>query len=278
MDLPDISAGKIVRINMPSQFVDKRPVDVWLPDSYPSEEKYSVIYMNDGGSLFDSSKIWVNQEWKIDENVSDLLKKEKLKNTIVIGIHNNGMKRASEYLPEKALAFLPDSTKQLLDSLIPKGYLADNYLKFVVTELKPFIDSNFEVYTDSKHTFIMGSSMGGLISMYAICEYPTVFGGAACLSTHWIGIFKNNKEIPAAFLSYMSNNIPNPINHKIYFDTGDQGLDAFYPPYQREVDKLMQLAHFDSKNWITLYFEGEDHSKTAWSKRIDKPLIFLLGK
>jgi predicted alpha/beta superfamily hydrolase len=57
---------------------------------------------------------------------------------------------------------------------------ADHYLKFVVTELKPFIDSHFSTKKGRKHTFIAGSSMGGLISLYAICEYPNTFGGAAC--------------------------------------------------------------------------------------------------
>ena len=66
---------------------------------------------------------------------------------------------------------------------------SDNYLKFLVKELKPFIDSSFSTLKDQQNTFIAGSSMGGLISMYAICEYPLVFGGAACLSTHWPGIF-----------------------------------------------------------------------------------------
>ena len=78
--------------------------------------------------------------------------------------------------------------------------VSDNYLKFLVTELKPFIDKKYSVYKDMNHTFIAGSSMGGLISMYAICEYPRVFGGAACMSTHWPGIFSaEGNPVPDAF-------------------------------------------------------------------------------
>ena len=84
--------------------------------------------------------------------------------------------------------------------MFPVPVQSDAYLKFLVTELKPFIDSTFSVATDRSNTFIAGSSMGGLISMYAVCEYPAVFGGAACLSTHWPGIFTaENNPIPEAF-------------------------------------------------------------------------------
>ena len=64
----------------------------------------------------------------------------------------------------------------------------------MVEELKPFIDNNYSVFSDKRNTAIMGSSMGGLISMYAVSEYPKVFGAAACMSTHWIGTFTNKNE------------------------------------------------------------------------------------
>jgi enterochelin esterase-like enzyme len=150
-------------------------------------------------------------------------------------------------------------------------------LKFIVTELKPLIDKKYAVYADRKHTFIAGSSMGGLISMYAICEYPSVFGGAACISTHWIGTFSpDNNPVPEAFIKYLESNLPNPKNHKIYFDCGDKTLDVFYPPIQKKVDEVMVSKGFNSKNWTTRYFPGKDHSEKSWNERLDIPLMFLL--
>lgn len=125
----------------------------------------------------------------------------------------------------------------------------------------------------------MGSSMGGLISLYAICEYPDVFGAAACLSTHWPGIFTmENNPIPEAFYRYLENNLPDPRKNKIYFDFGTATLDAMYPPLQAEVDKIMIKKGFSSGSWQTLKFEGEDHSEKAWKKRLPIPLTFLFGK
>ena len=156
---------------------------------------------------------------------------------------------------------------------------SDNYLKFLVSELKPFIDKKYSVYKDKGHTFIAGSSMGGLISMYAICEYPKVYGGAACLSTHWPGIFSvENNPIPEAFVNYMKMHLPNPKNHKIYFDNGDQTLDAMYPPLQNKVDEVMKMKCFSVDNWSTKFFPGQDHSEKSWNSRLEIPFEFLLKK
>lgn len=115
--------------------------------------------------------------------------------------------------------------------------------------------------------------------MYAICEYPKVFGGAACLSTHWIGTFTpENNPVPDAFLQYLIENLPNPKKHKLYFDCGDKTLDQFYPGIQKQVDQIMTEKGYDNTNWMTKYFPGEDHSEDAWNRRLDIPLLFLLRK
>ena len=113
--------------------------------------------------------------------------------------------------------------------------------------------------------------------MYAICEYPKVFGGAACLSTHWPGTFTlDNNPVPDAFITYLNKNLPNPKSHKIYFDCGDETLDKLYPEIQKKVDQLMVEKGYNEDNWITKYFPGENHSENAWSKRLHIPLGFLL--
>jgi enterochelin esterase-like enzyme len=119
--------------------------------------------------------------------------------------------------------------------------------------------------------------MGGLITLYAVCEYPDIFGGAACLSTHWTGIYVvEGNPVPDAVFQYLTTHLPDPENHKIYFDHGDQTLDALYPTLQKKADAIMKAKGYTEKNWITRYFPGENHSEAAWGKRLNFPLLFLL--
>jgi enterochelin esterase-like enzyme len=156
---------------------------------------------------------------------------------------------------------------------------SDKYLKFIVTELKPYIDNHYSTQRTQESTFIAGSSMGGLISLYAICEYPDVFGGAACLSTHWTVVYTDkDNPIPSAILSYLEKNLPVPSNHRVYFDYGTETLDSLYEQYQRQVNLIMKARGYSAQNWETLKIQGADHSEKAWRKRLDVPLVFLLGK
>lgn len=148
---------------------------------------------------------------------------------------------------------------------------SDAYLRFLVEELKPFIDSHYRTLAGRTHMSIMGSSMGGLISLYALCEYPAVFGGAGCLSTHW-------PIVEGVITAYLKDALPTPGNHRIYFDYGTVELDAHYEPYQKEVDALMQEAGYQAgKDWMTRRFEGAKHHEEAWRARVHIPLAFLLG-
>jgi predicted alpha/beta superfamily hydrolase len=285
--IPKVSNGIINHYeNFKSNYVTARTIDVWLPEGYNEKQKYAVLYMHDGKGLYDSSIMWNNQEWGVDETMTKLLREKKIKNCIVVGIWNSEASRHLEYFPQKPFESLTKTQQDSIfnsnrsngQSVFKENKLkSDNYLKFIVKELKPFIDKNFSTLKNQKNTFIAGSSMGGLISIYAICEYPTVFGGAACLSTHWPGIFSvEGNPIPDSFYRYLNNNLPNPATHKIYFDYGDQTLDALYPPLQKRVDEIMQSKRFTKKTWVTRFFPEEGHSEKAWSNRLDVPLLFLL--
>lgn len=280
-------SGKIIRIsNFESEYVKPRNVDIWLPENYDGKTKFSVLYMHDGQMLFDSTNTWNHQSWNVDDVADSLMKQNKTKNFIVVGIWSTDL-RHPEYFPQKPFDDLNNNQKKgITEELIKSGRnvgdfqpISDNYLKFIVKELKPYIDKNYSVYKNKENTYIAGSSMGGLISMYAICEYPKVFGGAACMSTHWPGTHSvDNNPIPDAFANYMKENLPNPQNHRIYFDHGNQTLDALYPPLQKNIDKVMESAGYDKNNWETRFFEGKDHTEKSWNERLDIPLLFLLGK
>jgi pimeloyl-ACP methyl ester carboxylesterase len=154
---------------------------------------------------------------------------------------------------------------------------SDAYLRFIVEELKPYIDAHFQTRPERDHTFIMGSSMGGMISIYAICEYPEVFGGAAALSTHWIGNFEANAAIPLAAFEYLQAHLPAPDSHKLYMDHGTQGLDAYYGVDQSFVDQLVRDRGYSEANSMSRVFERADHDELDWGARLDVPLHFLLG-
>ncbi|WP_353147669.1 alpha/beta hydrolase-fold protein [Flavobacterium sp.] len=277
--------GQIKRIeNFPSQNVATRTVDIWLPINYSETKKYQVLYMHDGQMLFDGKTTWNKQEWGVDEKIDSLTQKKAMKEVIVVAVWNIPEIRRLNYFPQKAIEFLSDTEKKFVIDEAKKINLdltqitSDNYLKFLVTEVKPFIDAHFSVFTDKENTAIMGSSMGGLISMYALCEYPTIFGKAACLSTHWIGL-KNveNNPIPTAFFKYLMAKLPNPKTHKIYFDFGTATLDAEYVRYEKDVNEILKAKGFGSSNSKNLKFENADHTENSWNKRLEIPLQFLFN-
>lgn len=285
---PKVVSGRIERVeNFQSKYVTARAVDVWLPEGYADTAKYAVLYMHDGQMLYDPEQSWNKQAWNVDDAAAALLATNKVRKFIIVGIWNSVQKRHPDYFPQKPFEQLTQTGKDTVTAQLQRAGRteknfqpqSDNYLKFIVQELKPYIDSKYAVHTNRENTFIAGSSMGGLISLYAICEYPEVFGGAACLSTHWPGTFTSeNNPVPNAFLQYVSQHLPDPKTHKIYFDCGDQTLDAYYPAIQKKADALMKKKGYSSSNWMTRYFPGEDHSEQAWAKRVAIPLTFLFKK
>jgi enterochelin esterase-like enzyme len=284
--IPKVEYGKIERIqDFKSKFVSNRNIDVWLPNGYSRKKKYAVLYMHDGQMLFDPEITWNKKSWNVDSIANALIQNQNTKNFIVVAIWNDGITRHADYFPQNPYEKLsPIEKDTVISQLKIAGRISatftpnsDNYLRFIVNELRPYINKTYSVSTKKSETFVAGSSMGGLISIYAICEYPKIFGGAACISTHWPGTFTlTNNPLPQAFIDYLKHNLPSPKNHRIYFDCGDQTLDALYPKIQKEVDSIMIKRGYNSENWISKYVIGADHSEKSWQNRFDIPLKFLL--
>jgi predicted alpha/beta superfamily hydrolase len=251
-----------------SSYVVARNVEVMLPPGYSAEKAYDVIYMHDGQNIFNPETSYAGVAWEVDKAIIRLIEEEKIRPSIIVAIWNTP-KRMQEYMPAKPSDLVSyKAEKARWDDVI----ISDNYLKFIVTELKPFIDNTYSTRPNRESTFVMGSSMGGLISLYALTEYPEVFGGAGCISAHWLAL-------DGVFLDYVKNNLPQPGNHKIYFDYGTETLDAQYEPFQQKVDKMMEDKGFTKgKDWLTLKFQGADHSEKAWKERVHIPLEFFLSK
>ena len=256
----------------PSAVTDPRNIDVWLPPRYSENqnERYPVVYMHDGQNLFDPKTSQSRIEWGIDETIERLIGENKIRPAIVVGIWNTP-RRTIEFMPQRAFD-TRDHVKRKSEEITLESAESDKYLKFIVSELKPFIDAAYRTESDRKNTFIAGSSMGALMSLYAVGEYPDVFGGAACLSPQY-------PLADGVILNYMEKYLPSPKKHKIYFDYGTKGLDAQYEPYQIKADALMKKKGYkQGKNWITRKFSGDDHTEKSWGRRVEIPLIFLLGK
>lgn len=282
-----VSAGSIVDLGiLQSKYADPRRVVVWLPSGYGATgQKYAVLYMHDGQNLFDTATAGYGMEWQIDETLDRLIREKAVRPTIVVGIWNTP-KRLQEYVPSKAFNGLPPDYRQKVRALYGGDPLSDNYLKFIVRELKPIIDRRFNVKTDRANTVMMGSSMGALISLYAIDEYPDLFGAAGMMSTHWpLVIAPDNKPISDAeyetvsstFARYLSRALPDPATHTLYFDHGSETLDAVYARYQARVDAV--VAKHGYRQWsndLSLSFPGEKHNEISWASRVAVPLQFLL--
>ena len=286
-ELPTVSSGRIERlVDFPSRHVAARTVDVWLPEGYDPGGAYPVVYMHDGAVLFDAAGTWQNKEWDVDGVAGRLIAEGTIRPCIVVAIWNTGTGRHADYCPEKPFRSLPrDEQAQIVASerrgsgarIFDADVRSDAYLAFIVEELKPHIDAKYATLTGPANTFIMGSSMGGLISIYAICEYPQVFGAAACLSTHWPMLFHNeDNPFPQAMLDYLAHHLPDPATHRIYFDHGTTTLDALYAVHQHEVDALMRARGYSPENWTTRVFAGAAHTEDDWRARLDIPLRFLL--
>ena len=261
-----------------SRYVPSRTVDVWFPPDYdPGRQPgYPVLYMHDGQNVFNPETSYTGVPWAVDEVLARLATAGTVAPAIVVAVWNTA-ERVSEYMPQKPFASatgmkrLAQLRAQWPDESLAAPLRGDAYLRFLVEELKPFVDRTFNTRSERGHSHLMGSSMGGLISLYALCEYREVFGSAACLSTHW----------PAPgdlMLTYLRASLPPPGNHRLYFDHGTVELDALYAPFQEKVDVLMRNAGYRLEDdWQTRVFPGAGHSEQAWQDRVHIPLTFLLS-
>ena len=275
---PAASCGRLDNIkDFKSEFVAARTVRVWTPSCYDPARKHDVLYMHDGQMLFDATTSWNRQEWRIDEVLDSLIEAGSVRPCIVVGI-DNGSNRIGEYCPDDVAEFLPEA-ESVYDGVEPEG---NNYLRFLVEEVKPFIDSTYSVYTDPAHTFVMGSSCGGLISSYALCKYPDVFGGAACLSTHSTFMSnpvtrKGKADSAEAYIKYLKAHLPAANTALLYFDRGDKTIDAGYQEQQEKINDAILSLSWDEEHFLYRFYPGHEHCERDWAARLHVPLEFLLG-
>lgn len=231
----------------------QRNVRLYLPPSYGTSDKhYPVIYMHDGQNLFDDATSYAG-EWGVDETLNDMAARQGFE-AIVIGLDNGGENRVRELNP--------------FDH--PKNGVGEGeaYLAFVVNTLKPVIDKQYRTLTGPENTAIIGSSMGGLISDYAIHRYPQVFGRAGVLSpAYWAagpGIYDYAVQHPL------------PLGARVYFSMGGKEGDSMLPDVQRM--HAVMAAQRPEPGAMALHVVPEaNHNEAAWRAELPKVLNFLFA-
>jgi hypothetical protein len=284
--LPTVASGRIERLALPADGpVAARPVDVWLPPGYPDDAPYAIAILLDGQMLFDAGTTWNKQEWRADETAAALMAAGRTRPFIVVGVWNPGAARHAEYFPEAPFRALPEAVQaRLLAAERPNGPAlfstapyGEAFLRWLRGPLLREVESRYAVSRDRTERVVIGASMGGLASLYAVVEHPDAFGGVGALSTHWPGIVPEaGNPVPAAFFADLRERLPAPGRHRLYFDHGDATLDAFYPPLQAEADRIAVARGWAFPDYRSLAFPGAEHSENAWAARLDGVFAFLL--
>jgi predicted alpha/beta superfamily hydrolase len=235
------------------QLNSKRKIWFYIPKDYiTSSHSYPVLYMHDGQNLFDK-KTSFSGEWKIDESLDSMFLKGDL-GCLVVGIENGGSNRLNEYSPW----------------INPRygGGQGDEYIDFIVRTLKPYIDYKFRTLQDRDHTAIFGSSMGGLISLYAGIKYPEVFGRVGAFSSSYWFSGESYKQVSDSGVNGSSY---------FYMVAGDQEGGQ----QTADVDKMYQtlLVAGATPNQLskTAHTDG-NHSEWYWAREFPKAYKWLFEK
>jgi len=239
--------------NIP-QLKTTRKVWIYLPPDYKTSKKnYPVIYMHDGQNLFDDFTSF-SGEWSVDETLNEIFK-ETGQSAIVIGIDNGGDKRLAEYSPWNNAKYKTTGE-------------GDLYIDFLVKTLKPYIDKTYRTEKQPSKTLVIGSSMGGLISLYASVKHPNVFGKAGIFSPAFWFVSKDLDK-------YLNINKSNLKNSKFYFVAGKNEVETMVPEIEN-VDSFLLKKSVPEKNIVVKIDEDGTHSEGYWKRELKQSLIWLL--
>jgi predicted alpha/beta superfamily hydrolase len=231
---------------------NRRDLQVYLPPSYrTSGRHYPVIYMHDGQNLFDAATSFAG-EWEVDETMERLAPRGI--ESIVVAIPNAGESRADEYSPFRQ----------------PRvgGGRGDQYLDFIVHTVKPTVDQRFRTRLEPTHTGIMGSSLGGLISLYGFFRFPDVFGFAGAMSPAlWFGRRRIFETIA-----------PCRWTGRIYLDVGTAEGRALVRDVRLMSRMLRERTDRPRLNVRVVVDRGARHHESAWAARFEQAVRFLLPK
>lgn len=249
--LPTEPLARMQRHTLRMQSLEKeREVWVYLPPSYfESERRYPVIYMHDGQNLFEDSTSYVG-EWGVDEAMDELAQTADFE-AIVVGIAHGGDERIAELTPWPNERY--------------GGGQGAAYLDFVVSQVKPWADSALRTQPEEAQTAIIGSSLGGLISHYALCQYPDLFGKAGVLSpSYWFA---------EQVYTHTAANPPDP-SDRLYLLVGSREGGATVGNAQRMYDQITANGHPTSQIKLVVDPTGQ-HNEAFWAKHFPAVVLWL---
>jgi predicted alpha/beta superfamily hydrolase len=241
----DVSGKLLGSVVKSPQLGNERTVLLYLPASYDEGDKrYPVIYLQDGQNLFDPSTAFCGQTWQAGETMTQLAG-EGIE-AIVVAPYHLGTERIREYNP------FPQW----------RHGRGEPYAAFLADTLKPIIDHDFRTLSDAPHTWVGGSSMGGLISLYAYCMRPHVFGGALVMSPSlWVA---NG----AAYELARARLEP---GGRLYIDNGTRESSA-----QPLAMLALEKGYCEGADLLYVQGKGDRHTEPAWARRLPDALRFLL--
>ena len=234
------------------QLKTTRRIWIYLPKDYEtSHKKYEVMYLQDAQNLFDDATSYAG-EWQVDETLNKIFEKTG-KSFIVVGIDNGGEKRIEELSPFKNAKY--------------GGGNGENYVKFIVETLKPYIDKNYRTKSCKKHTTIGGSSLGALISVYAAVKYPETFGKVLAFSS---AFWFNAKELN----EFISSSKVNLKQQKYYFIQGKHEDEDMEEQTNRVIENL-KSKNVKPKNIFLKIDEDGKHNEMYWRREFEGAVLWL---
>lgn len=258
---------------------------IWLPPGYDrSSRRYPVLYMHDGHNLFDPAKSNFNKVWAADKAMLKAVRGGRVEPHIIVGIWAPGPDRYRQYLPQSLYEAASGTPRAAMDAMIGGPVISQAYLNWLAGPLKQWVDASFRTRPGRDNTAIMGSSMGGLMSCYAILERPYTYGRAGCISTHWPAadpraVGEANPQLIALWDGWFAARLGQPQGRRIWLDHGTATLDASYAPYQQAIDARFAASGWQrGRDWQSTVYPGAEHEENAWAARLPEVFVWLLAR
>lgn len=256
--------------------LSKRELYIFLSKDYwqDREKRFPVLYMHDGQNIFDKEDAPYGG-WKVDLIANYLIKNKIIKPIIIVGI-NNSEKRKEEYV---GFSIYYKSKIENKDYLIKSKEISENYVDFVVSKVKPFIDKNYRTKTDRNNTAIIGSSFGAGVSYYIGFKHIEKFSMIGGLSFgNYKKYTKQWREKPFDVTEYLINNvIRKSLSVKLYLDCGMLDVDKIFYPKALKFYKALKKIGFKDREEILFYLTKSEHNEIAWKERIGIALKYFFG-
>jgi predicted alpha/beta superfamily hydrolase len=276
--------GRFVTFEQPAD-IGQVQVTVWLPPGYDRDRRcrYPVLYMHDGQNVFFPQRSGFNKVWAADKAALQLIRGRRVAPFLIVAVDHPNVTRFVRYFPSRVVS---GEFRQGIEGFAKGKLGGDDYLTFLAETLKPAIDSRFRTRPHARHTAVAGSSMGGLISLYALTERADVFGKAAAVSMHSPLIDPDllarepamAARVKADWARYLSTRLGAPQGRKLWMDHGTETLDASYAPYQAVLDTSVAKAGWTrGKDFETRVYKGTPHEENAWAARLPEVLGWLLS-